>query len=422
MTGEQKYRELFDVMTAGAPLRAGNRPFSICYSPLQYLSPPMAIVDIIFFDAGGGHRAAATALKLICEQQGRPWQVRMVHLQDILAPVDVFKKVLRIDLQEIYNQMLRRGWTLGSEQGLRFMQSVIRLYHGSEVRLMREWWQFRSAAPPPDLVVSVVPNFNRAIYDGLQQALPGTPYVTLLTDLADFPPAFWMEKQPQDFICGTERARQQALEMGHPPERVSLASGMILHPRFYEPCDIDAAAERTAVGLDPALPTGLVLFGGYGTGVMREILDRLDASGLPVQLILIAGRNEKLKRELEARPARIRKHVAGFTTEVPKWMAMSDFFIGKPGPGSLSEAVHMKLPAITVRNAWTLPQERFNADWLRENDLGIVLPNFRPIDSAVSQLLQPGVLERMKQAAGRIRNRAIFEIPAMLEALLAQRG
>jgi len=381
----------------------------------------MPILDFIFFDAGGGHRAAATALKMIVEQQARPWQPRLVHLQDILAPVDVFKKVLRIDLQEIYNLMLRRGWTLGSEQGLRFMQAVIRRYHSSEVRLMREWWQFRSQALPPDAVISVVPNFNRAIYEGLQSALPGTPYVTILTDLADFPPAFWIERQQQYFICGTDRAYRQALEMGHPPERVFRTSGMILHPRFYDPLDIDPAAERAALGLDPAIPTGLVLFGGYGAGVMRDILDRLDNSKLDLQLILIAGRNDGLRRALESRRTRIRKHVVGFTTEVPRWMRLSDFFIGKPGPGSLSEAVHMGLPAITVCNAWTLPQERFNAQWLRESELGLVLNSFSGIEPAVRQLLAGDQLEHMKSAASRIRNRAVFEIPDLLESILRRR-
>ncbi|MGC4052617.1 MAG: glycosyltransferase [Paludibaculum sp.] len=381
----------------------------------------MPILDFLFFDAGGGHRAAATALKQAMEQEKMPWTPRLVHLQDILAPADVFKKVLRIDLQEIYNLMLRRGWTLGSEQGLRFMQGVIRLYHGTEVKLMREWWQFRSKAEPPAGVVSVVPNFNRAIYEGLQLALPGTPYITILTDIADFPPAFWMEKQDQYFLCGSDRAYRQALDMGHPKNRVFQTSGMILNPRFYQPLEVDVAAERTAAGLDPDTPTGLVLFGGYGTGIMKQILRRLDESGQNLQLILIAGRNESLKKQLEAQPSRIRKHVVGFTSEIPRWMKLSDFFIGKPGPGSLSEAVHMGLPAITVRNAWTLPQERYNAEWLRENGLGLVLRNFDGIGQAASELLSGGRLEEMRANAGRIRNRAIFEIPGLLNEIMTRR-
>jgi UDP-N-acetylglucosamine:LPS N-acetylglucosamine transferase len=102
-------------------------------------------------------------------------------------------------------------------------------------------------------------------------------------------------------------------------------------------------------------------------------------------------------------------------------MRLSDFFIGKPGPGSLSEAVHMGLPAITVRNAWTLPQERYNAEWLRENQLGLVLKNFEGIGQAASELLTGGRLEEMRANAGRIRNRAIFEIPGLLNEIMTRR-
>ena len=382
----------------------------------------MKRIDVIFFDAGGGHRAAATALKQVCEREGRPFEIRLVHLKEILAPVDVFQKLLGLDLEEIYNLLLRRGWTLGSAQGLRFMQAVIRHYHGSEVGLLRQWWQERSGGPLPDLVASVVPNFNRAIFEAWQAVRPGAPYVTILTDLADYPPAFWIERQPQFFICGTEKARQQALGMGHPAERVFRVSGMILNPRFYETLELDVAAERERLGLEPGLATGLVLFGGYGSDAMETVLERVDRSGLEVQLILIAGRNEALRQRLERRRTRIRKHLIGFTAEVPKWMRLADFFIGKPGPGSISEAIHCRLPVITVRNAWTLPQERYNADWLREQGLGIVLDSFRKVDDAVRELVEGGRLRPMQEACGRIQNRAIFEIPEILERLLKQAG
>lgn len=381
----------------------------------------MKLVDVIYFDAGGGHRAAATALQLVCRQQQRPFEIRLVHLKDILAPVDVFRKVLGLDLEEIYNLMLRRGWTLGSAQGLRFMQAVIRHYHASEVRLLKEWWEGRSESRAPDMVASVVPNFNRALFEAWQAVKPGAPYVTILTDLADYPPAFWMEKQPQYFICGTEKAHQQALEMGHPVERIFRVSGMILHPRFYEPLDINREEEREKHGLDPRLPTGLVLFGGYGSGAMETVLESADRCGADVQLILIAGRNEALRKRLEQRKTRVRKHVLGFTTEIPYWMRLSDFFIGKPGPGSISEALHCGLPVVTVRNAWTLPQERYNADWILEQGTGIVVRRYRDTGGAVRGLLAGGSLDSMRARAGQIRNRACFEIPGILEDILEGR-
>ncbi len=373
-------------------------------------------IDFLFFDAGGGHRAAATALQMAFESQQRPFRTRLVHLQDILAPVDVFKKVLRIDLQEIYNQMLRRGWTLGSPQGLRFMQQVIRAFHEAEVRLLREWFR----RDPPDMLVSVIPNFNRAAREGFLAAAPGRPYVTVLTDLADYPPRFWIEREPQYFICGTERAEAQALAMGHPKERVFRTSGMVLHPRFYSIPEIDRAAERTRLGLDPAKTTALVLFGGFGSRVMRRVLEELDGSGLDLQAIFICGRNEELKQALEASPARLRRVVTGFTTEVPYYMKLADFFIGKPGPGSVSEAVHLGLPVITVSNALTLPQERYNAVWLEENGLGMLLKRFGHLGQAARTLLAGNTLARFKENCQKLKNRAVFEIPEILENIHRQ--
>src|SRR5450759_5427232 len=73
-------------------------------------------VDFIYFDAGGGHRAAANALRQVMERQGRPFEVRMVNLQEVLDAMDVFRKVTGLRLQDIYNLMLKKGWTLGSPE------------------------------------------------------------------------------------------------------------------------------------------------------------------------------------------------------------------------------------------------------------------------------------------------------------------
>jgi 1,2-diacylglycerol 3-beta-galactosyltransferase len=80
----------------------------------------------------------------------------------------------------------------------------------------------------------------------------------------------------------------------------------------------------------------------------------------------------------------------------------------------------MRLPVIVESNAWTLPQERYNADWVREQGLGLVLPNFRGIARAVDELLQPDRFAEFRSAAGRQNNRAVFEIPDMLERILRE--
>ncbi len=71
-------------------------------------------LDFLYFDAGGGHRSAATALKQVIAEQGRPWDIRMVNLQEQLDALDIFRKITGIRLQDIYNLLLKKGWTLGS--------------------------------------------------------------------------------------------------------------------------------------------------------------------------------------------------------------------------------------------------------------------------------------------------------------------
>ena len=99
-------------------------------------------------------------------------------------------------------------------------------------------------------------------------------------------------------------------------------------------------------------------------------------------------------------------------------MRLADFFIGKPGPGSVSEAVAMGLPCIVERNAFTLPQERYNAEWLREENVGIVVRSFREIAPAVRELLVPETFACYQERARALENRAVFEIPDILARLL----
>jgi UDP-N-acetylglucosamine:LPS N-acetylglucosamine transferase len=378
----------------------------------------MKRVEFIYFEAGGGHRSAATALKAVAEQQGRPWSIRLFNMQRELESLDIFKKIFRIRFEDIYNRMLAKGWTLGSEYLLPPMHGIIRLFHSGQVKMLTDIWR----RDKPDIVVSVVPNFNRALFQSVQNADPTVPFVTILTDFADFPPHFWLERQDHYVICGTERAYQQALDSGKRPEKTFLVSGMILRPAFYNVPTPDRAAERVRLGLDADKPTALILSGGEGSNEMLKIVRNLQSIDRDLQMIVICGRNHKLERSMNALPRRLPAYIVGFTAEIPYYMSLSDFFIGKPGPGSISEAVAMKLPVIVQRNAWTLPQERYNADWVREKNVGIVVKDFSSIRDAVTDLLEPARFREFQSAVAAIDNRAVFEIVDILDGILAHQA
>jgi hypothetical protein len=374
----------------------------------------MKRIEFGFFDAGGGHRAAATALEMAVRARPLPWEVQLTNIQELLDSIDIAKKYAGIRIEDLYNTMLRNGWTLGSPQLMRVLQLAIRMYHRPTVKMMEAHWR----ETQPDMVVSFVPHFNRALGESFSHVFPGRPFVTILTDLADYPPHFWIECQQQYLICGSDRAVEQARSMGHEENRIFRASGMILHPRFYEMPIENRVAARQQLGLRPDSPTGLVLFGGYGSQAMLEIAERLDKSDLELQLIFVCGRNEKLRSVLQSKKSRLPRFVEGFTTRVNHYMQLADFFIGKPGPGSVSEALALQLPVIVECNAWTLPQERYNAEWIIEKEVGVVLRNFRQISDAVAQLIEPATLSRYRANAAALGNRAVFEIPEMLKTIL----
>jgi len=367
------------------------------------------MIDLVYFNAGGGHRSAAVALDTVIREQGRPWQVRLVNLMEVLDPNDVFRKTMGMQWEDLYNTRLARGWSLGLAHELKFLQALIRLCHqGLTSRLRRYWRRTR-----PDMVVSLIPNFNRTMYEALAGARPAAPYITALTDFADLPPHFWIEPgQAQHFICGTHKAVAQAHAMGYGPNQVHGTSGMIVRPEFYRRVWVDRREEITRLNLDPDRPTGIVLFGGHGSKAMQGIARRL----ADTQLILICGHNAALAKDLSLMPSTAPRLIVGFTPRVSDVMRLGDFFIGKPGPGSISEAIQQGLPVIVVNNAWTMPQERYNAEWVEENRAGIVLDSFKVIRGGVDEVISR--LPEFRARVARIQNRAIFEIPEILDWIL----
>jgi UDP-N-acetylglucosamine:LPS N-acetylglucosamine transferase len=378
-------------------------------------------LTIVFHHAGGGHQSAAEALKSTLSSQEHPWEVSLLDIQELLDPLDLIRRATGLRIQDTYNVILRKGWTRFTPQLLVILKATIHIYHSPIVRLLRSYW----ASHPADVVLSVIPHFNREIADSLLPVAAGTPrektpFVTLITDLADYPPHFWIERESEYIIVGTERARQQAFTIGHDASHIFLTSGMILKPKFYEKTTVDRIAERRKLGLEPNCPTGIVLFGGHGSHVMIDITKKLNEAASGVQLILICGHNEKLASELKKLQTKKPILVVGFAKNVEYYMALADFFIGKPGPGSISEALQLHLPVIVECNGKTLPQERYNAEWVTEKGYGIVVPAFRQIAPAVQRLLQSETFNEFRNQAEKYSNRALFEVPEILDQCAAQ--
>ncbi len=370
-------------------------------------------VQLIYFNAGGGHKSAALALQEVISQIHPQWDVVLINLFDVLDSDRYYQKLTGFAPEDLYNLRLKRGWTRGLATELKLFQAMIRLSLPKLKKKMCSFWRMTR----PHLVVSLVPNFNKVMYEALREELPDAPYVTVLTDMADYPPNFWIEpNQGQFIICGTEFAASQAASLGYDAGSIIQTSGMILRPSFYSKPSVDKIERFAQLGLDPHRPTGLVLFGGHGSNDMLKI-----AKALPdQQLIFVAGHNSALAQKIAAQSNRAQHLVLGFTKEIDQFMQLSDYFVGKPGPGSLSEAVHMGLPVITFRNSATMPQERYNTTWVEENKLGKIISSVSELPEAVSTVL--GDLPSYRKHVQQINNQAVFEVVTALAQIMPKQA
>jgi len=292
------------------------------------------------------------------------------------------------------------------------MHAGIRVRRRALVRTLAGWLR---GQPRPAAVASVFPNFNGVMRDAIREALPGVPLVVVLTDLADFPPRFWIEPGIDHVVVGTDEAREQAVAIGIPSARVSRVSGMVLHPRFYRAGGPEARARsRAELSLGDGDFAVTLLFGGKGSPEMAPLAERLLEADPVFRVIAICGENPVLFERLAPLEARAGARLVrfGFTDRVAEILAGSDILVTKPGPGSLSEAFHQRVPVVVTRNVHTIPQERFNTDFVRDRGFGLVVPHWREIPAAALGLFRDPVRRAAMRdrIAGLPPNRAVFEV------------
>jgi hypothetical protein len=374
----------------------------------------MSDPEVLLFtiDAGGGHRAAARALVTAAEETGAPFRFRVESFQQTLLPLDLLKQATGLSLEDAYNLILRRHASALMVPLLRVMHAAIRARRPAIVRTLAAWLRQQ---PRPAAVVSVMPNFNGVMRDAIHEAIPGTPLMVVLTDFADFPPRFWIEPGLDRVVVGTDEARAQALATGIPPEKVARVSGMVMNPRFYRAGGPSVRGRvRGELGLGEAAFAVTLLFGGKGSPEMAPLAERLLAADPAFRVIAICGENPPLFEQLASLEARATGRLVrlGFTDRVAELLAASDLLVTKPGPGSLSEAFHQRVPVVVTRNLHTIPQERFNTEFVRDRGLGLVVSHWREIPAAVLSLYRdaPERAAIQKRLAALPENRAVYEV------------
>ncbi|HAL61798.1 MAG TPA: galactosyldiacylglycerol synthase [Chloroflexi bacterium] len=365
-------------------------------------------VLILTSDVGGGHRSVALALAEALE----PFHVK-VSIVDVIAqglpsplnrigglygPLVNGAPLIWHALYHLTEGQWRTGFLLRCLKPLFFKRLISLL-----------------ATTNPDVVVSTHPLANHLTVWALQRTRR-VPVVTMITDLVTLHP-LWICSEVDLCLVPTEEARREALNWGIPGAKVKVV-GLPVGLAFTKRVS-DRDAVRAELGLARHLFTVLISGGGEGIGELWALVKAVAKAGLGVQLIVVAGRNRKLKDRLEERAWEIPIHVTGFTERMPALMRAADCIITKAGPSTMSEALVCGLPLIITS---AIPgQEEANVDYVVQSGAGIYTPTPEKAVAALKEFIaSPGTLEQMRKAAWQLAHPQAAEKAARLIASLAR--
>jgi processive 1,2-diacylglycerol beta-glucosyltransferase len=221
---------------------------------------------------------------------------------------------------------------------------------------------------------------------------PGPFTVSVVTDFEAH--ALWMEPVVDLYCVAVEETKARLVARGAPAENV-VVTGIPVSPRFAAP--VDGTAVRKQNGLRDDLPVLLVLGGGFGMGPLAAILRQLNRLDRTVQVVIVCGRNEELRRQLAVVERRHPTHVLGFVNNMQEWMAAADLVVTKPGGLTSSEALALGRPIFVLN---PIPgQEAANSDFLLEHGTAVKANRIEDLPFRLGQLLGSSRLARMAEAA-----------------------
>ena len=317
----------------------------------------------LFSDTGGGHRSAAEAIiEAIQLEFGDVVTTEMLDFFKSKAPLPLNK------MPDWYPDMVKAPqlWGLsfrmtdGRKRARAITASMWPYVGRAARRQMKEH--------PADLVVTVHPVATTVYLKALGRNRP--PFITVVTDMVTAH-ALWYDRRSDLILVPTETARQRAIEYEMDPNKVRVV-GQPVAERYCVPAG-DKAALRKKLGWERDKFLVLLVGGGEGMGPLGETAREIAASGLNVGLAIVAGRNQKLKRELETQNWPVPVHIYGFTHELPDFMRAADVLVTKAGPGTIAESLNANLPIILYSK---LPgQEDGNVAFVVEEEVGVWNPD-----------------------------------------------
>jgi processive 1,2-diacylglycerol beta-glucosyltransferase len=374
-----------------------------------------AKILVLSASVGAGHMRAAEAIELAVRELAPEATVKNV---DILTLTNaVFRRFYAkayLDLVNRSPHVLGYVYDLMDQPSRSGRNRRDRLRLAVEKLNLRPFLRFLESEPW-DLVINTHFLPAEIIASLRKNEQLNVRQVTVTTDFETH--RLWVNQPCDHYFTATEEGARYLAHWGVPSENVTV-TGIPIHPLFRTPKDRAACSAKH--GLSGDRPAVLQMAGGFGVGPIERLYRALLDVEVPLEVMVVSGRNEAVKTQLEAVPVpeRHRAKILGFTKDIDELMAAADLVMSKPGGLTTSETLARGAAMVIVNP--TPGQEYRNSDFLLENGAAIKVNNIATLAYKVTSLLrEPGQLEKLKANARRLaRPNAAVEVVRVALSLI----
>lgn len=342
--------------------------------------------------AGAGHVQAARALEEAWEE------LRPRDTFERLDVLDFTPKLYRKVYIDSYLKLVERAPDLWAHMFKKtddpeYLRKVKRV-RGALSQLTTTKFVARVKRFKPE-VVFCTHYMPSEIVGAMKDELGGPVIANAVTDFEAH--ALWMQPGVDIYFVAASETKARLVARGLPADSV-IVTGIPISARFTAPMDTPAIRKR--LGIRDDLPVVLVLGGGFGMGPVARILGELNKVPLPMQLLIVCGRNEELRRELATMDSRHPTRVFGFVDNMQELMAVSHLVITKPGGLTTSEALALGKPIFILD---PIPgQEAANSDFLLENGAAAKANRAEDLPFRIEKLFSSQKLDELAANARRL--------------------
>ncbi len=360
---------------------------------------------------GAGHLAAARAIEEAWKAQRPADTVQTVDVLD-LAPklirklyVDGYVKLIE-HVPEVYAYAFKKSDNPAKlRRTLEFRRAVSHQTVRGFAKLLAEF-QPDVVLCPHYLPVEIIGHLK-------EKGRFSARTVCIVTDFEAH--AFWLDPAADLYCVAADETKASLVSRGINKAKV-VVTGIPIASKFQQPVNVLEVRKR--YGLRDDIPTLLVLGGGFGMGPVGEILAELDKLEGHFQTLVVAGRNEELRKQLAVQDRSHATDVLGFSRNMHELMTVSDLLITKPGGLTSSEALALGKPLFILN---PIPgQEAANSDYLLAHGAGVKVNRVEDLNFQLRKLLGTPKLAEMAASAKALGKPGAAT--SVVEATLAMLG